>query len=97
MRLLTKNEVQDLKQKERGIEIREGAKLAQKIDVLRETASQEETKLTLFRIESLKQLHEQITSLVEKKDLLKKEVDELEDQKKQLIIAIESVKIINNQ
>ncbi len=97
MRLLNKNEVQDLKQKERGIEVREGIKLAQKIDVLRETASKEESNLAKFREETLKIIQQEITDLLSQRDILKQEIIDLNEEKRRLRLAIESTKIINNQ
>jgi len=96
MKLLNKNEVQDLKQKERGVEIREGAKLAQKIDVLRETASEEETKLSQFRIATLNAIRSEILEISTERDAIRAEVIELREERKRLQLAIESVKITNN-
>lgn len=92
MKLLSKNEVQDLKQQERGVEVREGVKLARKIDVLRETASKEETNLAKFRIETLKIIQAEILEWTTKRDALKLEVNELIVEIKRLQLAIESVK-----
>lgn len=97
MKLLSKNEVQGLQTKERGVEIGEGLKLARKIDVLRETAAKEESNLAKFRMETLRIIRGEIDGQIRVKTALIQEIAELENTKKGLIIAIESSKeIINN-
>lgn len=75
MRLLPKQEVNDRLKESRRIEIDEGAKLARKIDTLRETALKEEANLTKFREESIKIVTEEIKKLIEKKETLLKEIE----------------------
>lgn len=82
MQLLSKRELNQAKQADRQREIEEGLKLARRVDGLRETASEEEAKLTKFRIKSVEQLHSEIKPLEDKKQSLLDEVRELEHRKK---------------
>lgn len=95
-KLLPKQEFAQLKSEERKREIDEGIKLAEKVDLLRETAAQEGANLAKFRIESLKVIKEEIDKLISEKDILKKEIAELIKEKIDLKSQIESVKIISN-
>lgn len=67
MRLLTKNEVQTLKNADRKREIDEGVKLAKKVDTLRKTSSEEESRLRLVREASTAQVLGDIARLVAEK------------------------------
>jgi len=84
MRLLKKNEIFAKKAAEKTREVAEGLKLARKVDTLRELAAQEETNLTKFRTETVKQIHADITKESQKRDALKTEVKELESKRKAL-------------
>ncbi len=79
IKLLSKQEISKIKSSERKQEIEEGAKLAKKIDSLRETAAKEETNLGKFRIENLRILKADIDGLCAKKTLLEEEVKGLEE------------------
>lgn len=72
MKLLSKSEIQKSRSTERRMDIEEGAKLARKIDTLRETAAGEETRLSKFREESLKK----IRSEIEEKSAEKKSIED---------------------
>lgn len=70
MRLLDKKTITSEQVLERKIQIDEGVKLAKKVDLLRQTASEEEQKLSKFRTASLAQLHKEVGDLqLKKKDL----------------------------
>lgn len=90
MRLLSKREVDQAKQKDRQQEIEEGMKLARKVDDLRETASEEETRLQLFRQKSVEQLHAEIQPLEKKKSSLEEEVKDLEHRKKLALAPLDA-------
>lgn len=62
MKLLSKLDVTRAKVNERKIDIEEGAKLARKIDTLRETSSREQDNLKKFKDESVKELHKEVLS-----------------------------------
>lgn len=84
MKLLDKKTITTQKSAERKLEIDEGAKLARKIDTLRETAAGEESRLAKFRDESLKRIKEEINLLIGQRDSIQEEIDVLELQKKYL-------------
>lgn len=74
MKLLSKSDVAKTKGLERKQEIEEGAKLARKVDGLRELSSKEEANITKFREESVKELNSQILSKQEEIDELDKDI-----------------------
>lgn len=78
MQLLDKKTITQQKNLERKLEIDEGIKLANKVDKLRQTAAEEETKLYKFRDESIKQVKKEIQDLVDRKESLKTEVEVLD-------------------
>lgn len=92
MKLLNKQEVEILKSNERLQTVGEGLKLAKKIDVLRETASKEESNLAKFRIETLRLIQEEIRTLNGVKTNLEEEVQALRNEKTKLQLSIKSVK-----
>lgn len=81
MKLLDKKIIQQSRTSERKMEIDEGAKLARKIDTLRETASSEEARLAKFRDRNLDILRTQIQALVDEKNKLIEEVDSLKKER----------------
>lgn len=84
MKLLSKQEVTIEKSQQLKRDIDEGAKLAKKIDLLRETASSEETRLNKFREESLHRVKLEIQFLLIEKNNLEKEVASLREEKQAL-------------
>ena len=60
MKILNRQQINEEKSRLRKIEIDEGIKLAEKIDLLRETAAKEESKLKKFRDENLKIIQKEI-------------------------------------
>lgn len=84
MKLLSKQEVMIEKSQQLKMDIDEGVKLAQKIDLLRETASSEETRLNKFREESLHRMKMEIQFLLDEKNALLKEVTALREEKQAL-------------
>lgn len=89
MKLLEKQQVNTQKAKERKLEIDEGAKLAKKIDILRETFSKEQTNLLKFRDESLENIRKEIELGIEKKNQLYREITEAEERKKTLLLPLD--------
>ena len=88
MRLLKKSEVTQKKAQARKQEIDEGVKIAQKVDAVRNTLAEEEANLDKFRTESVKNIKAELAPLEEKRDGLKKEVQELERTREQLLIPL---------
>src|SRR5258708_2263052 len=89
MKLLDKKTVDTLKAVERKKEVDEGAKLAKRVDNLRELSAKEEANLTKFRDESLKKIREEIEQEVQKCDVLKKENVILVEQNRILRIPLD--------
>lgn len=90
MRLLSKNEIVLKKGDERKLEIEEGAKLARKIDVLRETVAKEEANLTKFRDASLRNIRIELDKLAQDKAFLIEEVQSLKAQRHELLAPLDS-------
>ncbi len=88
MKLLSKNEFDKAKAAEQMASVQEGAKLAKRIDNLREVASEEEASLEKFRRETIGNIHVQITTEIQKRDNLTKEVSDLEDRKKSALVPL---------
>lgn len=78
MKLLDKKEVLQAKNLTRETEINEGAKLARKIDALRETAALEEKKLAEFREKTLNIIKEEVDVLILRRNKLREEIHTLE-------------------
>lgn len=74
MKLLSKLDVTKNKAVERKREIDEGAKLARKVDGLRQLSAAEESNLTKFREESLKELNKVILSKQKESDDLDEDI-----------------------
>lgn len=74
MRLLPKLEIDKKLADERRVHVEEGRKLAQRVDSLREIASQEEASLAKFRSETIAAIHKEISSESAKLDELKNEI-----------------------
>ena len=85
MRLLDKQTIAQQQSNEKRLEIEEGKKLALKVDVLRETAAQEEKKLADFRMGSLTSIKNEITPLEEKRNALTREVQDLDKRREELL------------
>lgn len=88
MKLLQKSEVAASKNYQHKLELDEGAKLATKVDKLREMASVEEANLSKFRMESLKNIKSELDSLVSEKNSLINEVNSLKEEREDLLKPI---------
>jgi len=84
MRLFTRGEIQKQKTVERKLEIDEGAKLARKVDVLRETSASEEARLVKFKMASLYATQAQITAAVNEREAIQAEISALKEEKRRL-------------
>lgn len=92
MKLLDKKSISQEKAKERKLEVEEGAKLARKVDALRETAAKEELNLAKFRIEYMKTIQAEMSELLGQRDALRSTVDALEERRKELLKPIDAEK-----
>lgn len=88
MKLLTKQEIQGLKARERLQEIQEGKKLASTVDALRQVRADEEKALERFRVETLSTIHTQVSEEEKKLALLKSEVSIAEDRRAKALIPL---------
>lgn len=79
MKLLSKQEVDTQKAKERKLEIDEGAKLAKRIDSLRELHSKEEKNLISFRDTNLANIRKEIDEEIKKRGSLRSQVSQAEE------------------
>lgn len=84
MRLLSKEQITITQSLERQREIQEGAKLAKKVDDLRELSAKEQTNLIKFRDESLKEIKEEINSTILQRNAILNEVAELRSESDRL-------------
>lgn len=90
MKLLSKTDVAKIKTNQRKTEIEEGAKLARKVDSLRELSSREEHNLTTFRDESVKELHSTILSKQAEVDELEKDIKVKKEIREKLMQPLQS-------
>lgn len=81
MKLLSKSDINTIKGTERQKEIQEGAKLAKKVDTLREVSAKEEENLKKFRDESLKILQVELDVKIKENERLDKEIAFKKEQK----------------
>ena len=92
MRLLPKSEIDTLKAKQRQREIDEGLKLTRRVDSIREAIGEEEANLEKFRRETIASIQSEIEPLADKRDLLKKEVQELKSEREEALKPIDDKK-----
>lgn len=78
IKLLSKKEIDQKQAQERLILIQEGTKLANRVDILRETAANEEASLASFRAKTVAAISAEIKALTEEKNLLLTEVRQLQ-------------------
>ncbi len=91
MKLLSKQDIQKQKASERKSEIDQGMTLAKKVDELRETVSKESSNLAKFRIESLKTIHQEIDELLQQKNNLSNEVEQMKQYLKKVQEIIKEI------
>lgn len=77
-RLLDKKLISASLAQERKVEIDKGVKLAQAIDILRETKVAEELALEEFRIVTVRKVQAEIDALSQERNRLRKEVETLQ-------------------
>lgn len=85
IRLLSKQDIQQAKARERQQEITEGVKLAQRVDSLRELQAEEEQALKKFRDETLTEIHKEITEKITERDSLIYELSRLKKDREEAI------------
>lgn len=90
MRLLSKNEVDVAKSSDKKREIDDAVRIASKIDSLRKTSAEEESRLSKFRAESLKKTQEEIDSLIKEKTNLEKDVESLKEERAKLLVPLDA-------
>lgn len=77
-RLLDKKLISASLAQERKVEIDKGVKLAQAIDILRETKVKEELALEEFRIVTTQKVQAEIDALLQERNRLKKDIETLQ-------------------
>lgn len=85
MRLLPKSAVDKAKALDRQREVEEGAKLAKKVDALRELHSEEERGLTDFRSRTIKEIMGEINTLTTEKEALINDISAIKAERKLLL------------
>lgn len=80
VKLLQKSELQSLKAKERALEVREGVKLATKVDGLRELQAKTEKEFELYKTSTLSAITEEITKTNEEKEKISGELRILKEE-----------------
>lgn len=85
IKLLPKSEIDKLKAEEKRREIEEGRKIAERIDTLRETVSEEEASLERFRVETVSKINDEIIAKTTERDTLEHLLVELREQRVQLL------------
>ena len=89
MRLMPKSAVTKANADAKRKEIDEGLKLAKRVDGLRKTVASEEQSLEKFRASTVANIKAEITPLEEKRDSLKKEVEELQRTRAELLLPLD--------
>lgn len=89
LRLLKKSEIDSAKVADQQRLASEGMKLAKRVDNLRETAADEEAALSKFRVETISHINAEILLETKKKNLLVKEVSDLEDRKRIALVPLD--------
>ena len=92
MKLLSKQEVDLAKAKDRRLEIDEGKKLAVKVDKLRQLAQDEQAKFLMWRDEQIAAVKAEILVWVEKLDALKHDVQWYEDRRAKALVPVDERK-----
>ena len=89
MRLMPKSKVSQANAVAKKKDIDEGVKLAKRIDGLRETLADEEQSLDKFRVAQIEGIKAETAPLEEYLGGLKKEIEELERTRAQLLIPLD--------
>lgn len=90
MKLLTKNEIEKQKGIERKMEIDEGAKLARKVDALREITAKESVERDKFRLASLEKIRTEITDATKERDDILAEIETLKTRRAVLMEPLDA-------
>lgn len=89
VRLLPKSEIDKRKSEEQRTAIQEGLKVAERVDLLRETLASEETAFENYRTDTLKNIQKDIQNKQEEKDVLETEIIQLRKERKELLIPLD--------
>ena len=90
MRLLKKSEVDQLKASEQRRDVEEGLKLAKRVDDLRETVANEERSLREFRDKTVSIINGEITSKVEERDQLDRDIRQRKSELAELLVPLDA-------
>jgi len=90
MRLLDKKDIDKARSEEKRLAIDQGARIAKRVDDLRETHGREEESLRKFREETIKGIHLETNALLDKKSSLEIEVSDLEIRKEEALKPLDS-------
>ena len=88
VKLLEKSKVAELKARDQAREVKEGLKIASRIDSLRELWSSEEQKYEAWKTKSISEVNKEILDVISKKEKLESEVRQLELKKEALELEI---------
>ncbi len=90
VRLLSRREVDTRKAMERQQTIAEGAKLAKRVDALRETVAHEEVGLDKFRMETVTKIQSEIDTKIQERDAILEHITTLKGERKALLIPLDA-------
>ena len=88
VRLLPKSEIDKRKAEEQRLAITEGIKVAERVDLLRETAATEEVAFEKYRTESLKEIQAEIDEKMSLRDSLEDEISAKRKERRELELPL---------
>ena len=92
IRLLKKEEIAKLQNADKAREVAEGLKISRRVDALRELSAKEELNLEKYRMETLKNIQEEISGFVASKEALMSEVRVLRAEKERGLKDVDAKK-----
>jgi hypothetical protein len=90
MKLLEKTDIAKAKVLERQVEIQEGAKLAKKVDSLRQMKADEQANLLKFRDETIRKVRAEIDKYIREREILGEEVRSLDLKRTKLLEPLDN-------
>jgi len=90
IKLLPKSEIDHLKAEERRKEVEEGRKIAERIDTLRETVSEEEAALGRFRVETVTRINAEISAKITEREELEHGNSKLRREREELLKPLDT-------
>ncbi len=94
IRLLSRREIDTAKAQDRSREVQEGAKLANRVDALRETVVSEEKGLEEFRSKTLSGIQVEIDTKIAERDFLVGVVDHLKAERAAALVPLDEKKAL---